>query len=205
MPLVFLYFKHKKKQLSQKENQHILSQFNQFLYSLSAALVAGKSVENAFYELEKDLCLLYPSETTFIIKEVRQINKRLSNGDSIEKAIIDFSKRTDSQDIKNFAVVFSTCKRTGGDLVDVIKKTANILNSKIETQQEIEILISRKKFEARLLSIAPVLIIGLISFTVSDYMQPLYETLVGRIIMSISLILLFVSNLLSKFIMNIKV
>lgn len=205
MPLAFLYCKYKIKQFDQKEDQQILAQFNQFLYSLSAALVAGRSVENAFFELEKDLRLLYPSETTFIIKEIRTINERLKNGDSIEKALIDFSDRTSSQDIKNFSIVFSTCKRTGGDLVEVIKKTANILNTKIETQQEIDILIAKKKFEAQLLGIAPLVIIGLISFTVSDYMQPLYETLVGRIVMSISLILLFVSNLLSKFIMEIKV
>lgn len=205
MPLAYFYLRYKKKQLNKKKNQQIVVQFNQFLYSLSAALVAGKSVENAFFELESDLSLLYPADTTFIIKEIRQINKRLRNGDSIEKAIIDFSNQTSNQDIKNFAIVFSTCKRTGGDLVEVIKKTATILNTKIETQQEVEILIASKKFEAQLLSLAPLVIIGLITFTVLDYMQPLYETLIGRIVMSISLILLFISNLLSKFIMDIKV
>lgn len=148
---------------------------------------------------------MYSSEDTFIVREVRQINKRIRNGDSVEKAILEFSKRTTSQDIKNFAVVFSTCKRTGGDLVEVIKKTANIINTKIETQQEIGILIARKKFEALLLSIAPIVIIGLITFTVPDYMQPLYETLIGKIVMTVSLGLVIISNLLAKLIMDIKV
>jgi tight adherence protein B len=191
--------------LDRREEQQIVEQFNQFLYTLSSALVAGRSVENAFYELEKDLYLLYSSEDTFIVREVRQINKRIRNGDSVEKAILEFSKRTTSQDIKNFAVVFSTCKRTGGDLVEVIKKTANIINTKIETQQEIGILIARKKFEALLLSIAPIVIIGLITFTVPDYMQPLYETLIGKIVMTVSLGLVIISNLLAKLIMDIKV
>ncbi len=191
--------------MDRREEQQIVEQFNQFLYTLSSALVAGRSVENAFYELEKDLYLLYSSEDTFIVREVRQINKRIRNGDSVEKAILEFSKRTTSQDIKNFAVVFSTCKRTGGDLVEVIKKTANIINTKIETQQEIGILIARKKFEALLLSIAPIVIIGLITFTVPDYMQPLYETLIGKIVMTVSLGLVIISNLLAKLIMDIKV
>ncbi len=205
MILVFFYIGIVSKQLASGNDKQIVLQFNQFLYSLSSALVAGRSVENAFYELEKDLRLLYSDENTFIVREVRRINNRLINGDSLEKSLMQFSSGLDNSDIRNFAIVFSICKRTGGDLVEVIKKTASILNDKIEAQQEIEILIARKRFEAQLINLAPIAIIGLIAWTAVDYMSPLYESVIGRIVMTFSLITLFVSNLISKYIMNIKV
>jgi len=101
--------------------------------------------------------------------------------------------------------VFSTCKRTGGDLVEVIRRTSNIISNKIETQQEIAVLISQKKLEAKILSIAPFAIVALISFSSKDYMEPLYQFGIGTVVMTISLIILVISYLLTKWIMNIKV
>lgn len=205
MVLTFVYIRAVDQFLQKSRNQMIVQQFNQFLYSLSSALVAGRSVENAFREIEQDLKLLYPDETSFIIRELRAINNRVSNGLSLENSLLEFSKLQGNQDIKNFAIVFSVCKRSGGDLVEVIKKTANIITNKIELEQEIEILIARKKFEARLISLAPVVIIGLITWSASDYMTPLYGNPLGQMVMSIALLLIFLSTIISNLIMDIKV
>ncbi|OEF99076.1 pilus assembly protein TadB [Vulcanibacillus modesticaldus] len=199
------YQKIQQKKLSEKRKQELVLQFKQALYSLSSALVAGKSVENAFKEVVKDLRMLYPDPNTYIIREFEIINQRVQNGQAIEKAVGDFSNRADIEDITNFADVFITTKRTGGNLVEVIRRTSNIIGDKLEIQQQISILIAQKKLEAQILSIAPFLIVGLISYSSPDYMAPLYQLGLGIVIMTISLILLAFSYWLSNKIMNIKV
>ncbi|MDY0408534.1 type II secretion system F family protein [Paracerasibacillus soli] len=105
--------------------------------------------------------LLYTDDRTYIIREFNLINRRVENGEMIERAIEDFANRSDVDDIRNFADVFITCKRTGGDLVEVIKRTSDIITDKIEIQQDIKVLVSQKKFESKIMAIAP---LGIILF-----------------------------------------
>lgn len=149
--------------------------------------------------------MIYPDSNTYIILEFKIINHRLENGEPIENSLLAFSERAGLDDIENFTDVFITCKRTGGDLVEVIRKTSNTISNKIETKQEIAVLIAQKKLEANILSIAPFIIIALISISSPDYMQPLYQPGIGPVIMTVSLIILSTSYLIAKKIMDIKV
>lgn len=201
----FFYPRIKKNELTAKRKQELLLQFKQALYSISTALSAGKSIENAFKEATSDLKLLYPNPNTYIIQELDIINRRIENGEPIEKALSDFSVRTNIEDIANFTDVFVTCKRTGGDLVEVIRRSSTIIGEKIDIQQEINVLIAQKKFEAKILSVSPFFMIAIVSFSSPDYMQPLYELGIGPVVMTISLGLLALSYWLIKWIMDIKV
>lgn len=195
----------KKKALIEKQKKELVLQFKQALYSLSSALAAGKSVENAFLAVAQDLKMLYPDPQANIIREFEIINHRIENGEPLEQALIDFSNRADIEDITNFADVFTTSKRTGGDLVEIIRKTSNMISEKLEVQQEIEVLLAQKKLEAKILSIAPFIMVAVIRFTSPDYMEPLYKMGVGPIIMTIALVFLGFSYWLTNKIMRIKV
>jgi tight adherence protein B len=206
--LLGLFFpKLQKKRLLQKRKQELSNQFQQALFSVSSSLVAGRSIENAFLEVSKDLELLYPDPNTYIIKEFDLINRRVANREPIESAIIDFSERAGVDDITNFTDVFVTCKRTGGDLVEVIRRTSNMISEKIEIQQEISVMVAQKKFESRVLTIMPVLMIALLGYTAGEYMEPLYDLrgIVGPIVMTICLGIIGFSFWISQRIMNIKV
>lgn len=187
--------------------KHILNlQFKEAVQSLSASLAAGRSAESSFQEVAQDLKLLYPDPNTYILKEFDIINRRVENGEPLERAIEDFAQRSDVEDIMNFADVFVTCKRTGGSLVEVMKRTAEIISDKLEVQQDIKVLVSQKKFEAQILNVMPVGMVLLLKLTGGDYLNPLYDwNGVGPIVMTVCLVLLILSYLLGQKIMNIKV
>jgi tight adherence protein B len=196
----------RKKQLIEKRKQDLSIQFKQALFSLSTALAAGKSVENAFRDVTQDLKLLYPDPATYILRELELISIKIENGETLERALSDFNQRAKIEDITNFSDVLSTCKRSGGDLVDVIRKTSTIIGDKLEIQEEIAVMISQKKFEAKILSFAPLVIVALLSFSSPDYMAPLYDfSQGGPVIMTISLLLLAFSYWITKRVMDIKV
>lgn len=199
-----LYPRFRRKQLLRKRKQQLNLQFKQALYSLSSSLGAGRSVENSFRETIHDLRLFYPDEDAYIIREFEIIQKRIENGENIEDALNDLSRRADLPDITNFADVFTMCKRTGGDLVEIIRRTSHIIGDKLEIQQEISVMIAQKKFESGVMSLAPLAIIAFMKFSSTDYMVFLYQG-PGRIVMTVSLILLVLCYFVSQRIMNIKV
>ncbi len=123
----------------------------------------------------------------------------------VEEALDDFAQRTQVEEVKNFSDVFSISKRAGANLVEVIKNTSNVIREKIEVKQEIENLIVGKKLEQKILSLTPFVMVYLIKSSSSGFLDPLFYTTAGRVVMTIALLLLLVGHLISKKIMNIEV
>lgn len=149
--------------------------FKQTLYSLSSSLSAGRSVENGFRDAVQDLLLLDPGGESDMIFELNVIGSRLEYGEAIEAALQDFARRAGMEDITNFADVFTTCKRTGGDLVEVVRRTSSIIGEKLDIQQEISVMIAQKRFESKALLAAPFLLVLFMNVTSPEYMEPMHS------------------------------
>lgn len=178
--------------------------FKQALYSLSSSLAAGRSVENGFREAIDDLKLLYPDGDNDMMRELAIICARMDYGQPIEEALLDFSRRAALEDIDNFADVFTTCKRSGGDLVEVVRRTSNLIGEKLEISQEIGVMIAQKRFEAKAMLAAPVLFLLFMQMTSPDYMRPLHHGS-GLLISGLALLLFTVCAWLMIKIIDIRI
>ncbi|MGG3508396.1 type II secretion system F family protein [Paenibacillus lautus] len=178
--------------------------FKQALYSLSSSLSAGRSVENGFRDAVQDLLLLDPGGNSDLIFELKVIVSRLEYGEPIETALQDFARRAGMEDLTNFADVFSTCKRTGGDLVEVVRRTSSVIGEKLDIQQEISVMIAQKRFESKALLAAPFLLLLFMNMTSPDYMESMYSGS-GIIISTFALAALGGCFLWITKMMNIKV
>lgn len=192
------------KQKIHQRKERLKQQFQQALTILSASLTAGRSLESSITAVLQDLRLLYPDVQTDIVREFQEMVWKLHNGISVEKAFADFSDRADIEDISQFVDVLIICKRTGGNLAEVIRTTARIMSDKFHIQQEIQVMISQKKFENRALNVVPLGMIGLLLISSPDYMAPLYEG-TGRLVMLIALISFVLCFAWSQKIMEIEV
>jgi len=193
-----------RKHMLQRRRAALNLHFKQALYSLSSSLSAGRSVENGFREAISDLRMLDPDAENDLITELSIICARLEYGEPIEDALRDFSRRASMEDITNFADVFITCKRTGGDLVEVIRRTSSIIGEKLDIQQEIAVLVAQKKFESKALLAAPVLMLVFMNLTSGDYMKPMFSG-IGMVISTFALLGLAGCLLWIIKIMNIKI
>ncbi|MDU0200221.1 type II secretion system F family protein [Paenibacillus sp. MAH-36] len=194
----------RKQQLIQLRKNKLFVQFKQALSCLSSSMAVGKSIESAFQEALEDLRLLYPDPDCLIVVEFSVICRKVENGEPIEAALKHLADRSHLEDIISFTDVFLTCKRTGGNLVEVMKRTATVIGEKLEITQDINVMIAQKRFESRVLLFAPIVIVAVLSFSSPEYMQPLYSGS-GTLIMSASLLLLGGCYVLTQKIMNIKV
>jgi len=192
------------KRIIKKRKASLTLQFRDALYSISSSLSAGNSVERAFEAALSDLLILYPDKNTDIIKEFELISRKIKVNETIESALKDFAVRASIDDITCFADVFFICKSTGGNLVEVIRNTCNILNQKMDVRNEIEILVTEQKISQRILSVMPFGLLILIMTSSPDYIEPLY-TPKGNAIMSFVLLLLIASYFIGAKITDINI
>lgn len=205
MPLAFLYPRIKTMDIIKRRKKELNLQFKDMLYSLSSSLTSGKSVESAFRDVLRDLAVMYPDPGTFIIMEMEYMVRRLEMNETVESVLMDFAKRACLEDLDNFVDVFTICKRTGGNIIEVIKNTSAIINDRIEVCQEIDTMLAERKFEQKVLNIVPLGMIILLSVSAEDYMKPVFDTMAGKLVMSISIALLAAAYYISKRITDFKI
>ena len=203
--LSFLFVKNIKKDLLAKEKTNIKIQFKEGIYAISSALNAGYSIERSFQEAVRDLKLIYIDSSTPIINEFEIITRKVEMNIPIETVLMDFAIRSEIDDIKDFAEVFVTCKRTGGDIIKVIKDTSKNIAEKIEINREIELVIAAKKFEQKIMSIIPFGIILYLRISNPGFLDIMYSTIMGNIIMTVCVLIYYISYRLGNKIINIKV
>lgn len=178
--------------------------FKQALFSLSSSLSAGRSVENAFREAVQDLLMLDPEGGSDMIAELNIICARLEFAQPVEEALHDFSRRAGMEDIQRFADVFTVCKRTGGDLVEVVRRTSTVISEKLDIQQEIAVTVAQKKFESKALLVSPLAMVMFMNLSAGDYMEPMH-TGAGILISTLALAALFLCYLWISKIMDIPI
>ncbi|MFS0723448.1 type II secretion system F family protein [Paenibacillus sp. 1P07SE] len=176
--------------LAEQRRQRLRLQFKEALASLTSSLAAGRSVENAFRSLAGDLQLIYPDSRTDILREFTMIRIRLDNGESLEPVLRQFSERAGVEDITHFVDVFATGKRTGGDLVEIIRSTSQTIGEKLDIQLELGVMIAQKKFESRIMMAIPFIFLGFLAAAAPDYMAPLYASPIGYVLLTVCLVVL---------------
>lgn len=195
----------KTKNIINDRQKKISNQFKDMLYAMQSAVSSGISVENSVTVALEEMKKQYVDPNTIIIKELELMVNRLSVGTNIEDVFGDFAYRTHNEDVYTFSNIFEISKRTGGNIVEIMRETTSVISEKIEIKGEIDTKLSGKRAETKVMIAMPILLIFFMSKTTGDFMEPIFTTVQGRIAATISLILIIVGALWSNNISNIEV
>lgn len=204
MPLVIILLSFKKRELASKRRMSLQMQFKDVLVSVNSSIKAGYSLENAFCESYKDIVMFY-GESSPISKEIKNISNGLSNGQNLTSLLYDLGKRSKVSDIRDFAEVLSIGKQTGGNIGEILDSYIRVAEEKTSVLEEIETIISAKKYEQKIMNGIPFFIIFYIELTSKGFFNCLYENIAGRIIMTICLGVYLLSIYLSSKITRIDI
>lgn len=204
LPLAVPFLNMRRTELCAGRSREILAEFTTGMQMVNASLQAGYAIENSFREAVGELCRIYP-EDSFIISEFRYLIAQTGLNVPVETLLLDLGHRTRIEEIRNFAEVFQTAKRTGGDMIGIIRNAVTSIQVKKETREEIEANLSGKASEQRIMSAAPVLLIGYTSVTSPGFLDVCYHNLTGIAIMTGSLMIYAAAYLWGRRIMKIEV
>lgn len=204
IPLFFWYLKEWNEQSIRKKQEEFQIQFKDALQNLSAALNLGYSVENAMKETLKDLKLLYHGNSR-IIQEFTYMVHQLNINVTAEQVLLEFATRVRQEDVQNFVTVFVTAKRSGGDMLAILKNTGTQICGKIEVKKEIQTMMSAKRLEFQVMTAIPFGILLYMRLSFPEFMGMLYGNALGAGIMTVCLLVYLMAYEMGKQIVEIEV
>lgn len=204
-PMIQVIVSHKwKKNESAKRKKQIRSEFKDAMQSVTTALLAGYSMENAWKEAERELAELY-QEKGILSEELSKMNAAVRMNQPIEQLMQKMAEETEVEDIQLFAEVFSFAKRGGGDFIHIIETTARHIREKIEVEQEMETAIAAKKMEQNIMSGIPFFILFYLDAASPGFLDLLYGNALGIAVMTLALVAYVGTLFLAEHILSMEV
>ncbi|MCL2111230.1 MAG: type II secretion system F family protein [Clostridiales bacterium] len=185
--------------------KELSAQFKDMLFSLSASFQSGRHMKEALEEAKTNMLEVYPASAPINIELDLMLRRMGAGGESDREVLFDFARRSGSEDARNFADVYYTCLTTGGNLCAVVNRTAEVILEKMTIRREIDALMAQKKYEAKLLTAVPFLILMYLKFSSPAYLEQLYTTAMGLCVMAAALGALAIAFFWSGKIMDIEV
>ncbi|MGN8635071.1 type II secretion system F family protein [uncultured Eubacterium sp.] len=186
--VVFLLWKPARKfrenQLRRKRRQQLRLQFRDFLNTISSAFAAGRHFQEALEGAGREMGTIY-GEDALIAREIQIMLERMDvSGESELTVLEDFARRTGVEEVSDFAQIFRACRESGGNLAQAVEKSARMLSEKITIEDGIRSMVSQKRFEGEIITLMPVLIVLSLRFLSPGYLDVMYGTAAGRIMMT---------------------
>lgn len=204
LPLLKIFLRERQKAACKKRIQKLEEQFLMAMQAVITSLTAGYSVETAFEDALKELPLVY-QENDMIVQEFRAIVSQLKMNQNLEELLQSLAVRSGIEDIRNFAEIFAISKRSGGNLIAIIRNTVQSISQKNETRKEIQVVLSAKKMEQNMMSLIPCLILFYVQTVSPGFLDGMYHNAAGILIMTASLGIYGAAVLWGRKIVNIEV
>lgn len=181
--IMVLYLLKKKKDLKEERKKRLLYHFKEFLSALNSALNSGYSIDNGLIETTEDMKKLY-GEDDVIVNELKIMIAGLKLRKTVEELFYDLGERSGTDDIRLFAELLAIGKHQGGSINKIISDIRYIICEKIETEQEIDKQMAAKKYEHKIMSLVPACIIIYLRLTFDGFIEQLYGSFEGAVIMT---------------------
>ncbi len=208
MPVLLLpgavYLRMEREALLAKKKAQAREQFKELMLLVSTGQKAGYSAENAFLSSYGDMELLYGKNST-ICKMLHVLKVGRENQADFARLWYQMGDKTGISEIREFAVVYEISGKSSGNAAAIMEKTAGIIIQKLETEKEIEVMLSARRLEQKVMNVMPFLIMLYISITSPGYFDGLYHSFGGALIMTFCLSIYLVAYLLARKIAAIEV
>ena len=204
MPVGVVIYRNIEAKLFEKKTKTMENQFKDMLIVVSDLMQTGYSIENALIEGAGEIERLYGKDS-MIYQEMKLIVSRLRLNMNVEKIIADMANRYDIESMHIFCNTFSIAKRTGGSMREVIKNVCDTIILRQQVSEDIEVAMNAKRLEHRVMMVIPIGLLMYVSFASPGFMDVMYATWMGRIIMSVCLIAYFLGYVWGERIVSVEV
>lgn len=181
-----------------------LLDLRELLQLLSSYMQAGASMENAFFDAERELLHLTEKDSE-VQRALHQMNEKVKVSVSVEQAFFEMAGKIQLEEAREFADVLIYAKRLGGNYIKNVQRATEKIQDKIEVNQEIETLIAEKKLELKVMIAMPIVILSYVKITSYDFIGEMYHTPLGIILMTVCLCFYMAMILLGNKIICIQV
>lgn len=192
MPFLYISWKRKKRM------RRFERQFPDALDMISRALRAGHAFSQGMQIVAEEFDDPLGSEFE---NTVNQMNY----GISFQDALKSLSNRIDCPDLKLFAISIIIQRQSGGNLAEILENISHLIRERFKLRNKIRALSAEGKLSAIILIALPFFIGLTISVTTPEYIKILITDPIGKIMITICVIMMIIGVLIMKKIIAIKV
>ena len=188
-----------------KRQKNFRLQFRMFLESMSVACRSGQTEIQALDAALKDLEVSYRQDADIVV-ELKNILRQYHNGGiALTMLFQDLAERTDLEDVRSFATIYSVIAGKNDRIADILTETSQIIGDKIEIENEIETTITSAKSETNMMLVLPIIMVLAMSAMGGGLLDALFETTQGHLAATGALVIFGISYLLAAKASNINV
>lgn len=168
--------------IKSKRGEKLNSQLPEALDILSNGLRAGLSFTQAMSVASQELESPIKDEFSKVVRDN-------SLGMSLEKALQDFSDRTDDEDIDMLIMALIIQRKVGGNLTEILDTIAATIRDRVRIRGEVKTLTAQGKMSAIIISLLPVGVALMIFIVNPSYMMELFQNKIGLILVGLALVM----------------
>ena len=119
--------------------------------------------------------------------------------------LLVMARRMQSYDAEQIALVMRLQREAGGNTAEVLDRVAEVIRGRMELRRLVEVLTAQAKISRWILTALPIFVLVALIFTGGDYLQPMLDSLAGRIALVFGGIMVLIGSLWIKQISKLDV
>lgn len=131
--------------------------------------------------------------------------REIQIGASIEEALHHLEERVPNSELKMMVNAIEILRQTGGNMVETFDTLAETLKNRKRVEGKIKSLTAQGRIQAIILCAMPFVMALILYFLSREYIQPLFNTILGWVILTIVLMLVSTGWVIIKKVITIEV
>jgi len=168
------------------------------LQVLASGLRAGHSLVGA-------LSLVVEESDEPSRSEFRRVIADEQLGVPLEEALDVVVHRMDNHDLEQVALVAALQRKTGGSAAEVLDRVTDTIRERFELRRLVKGLTAQGRLSRWIVSLLPLALLGVISLINPSYLDPLFRTSGGRVLLLLGTLMVVTGSLVIKKIVEIKI
>lgn len=169
------------------------------LLMICSALRAGHSFQSALGVVSNEMPDPIGSEFSAVVKDINL-------GIPVKEAMGRLSNKLNSlPDVRMFVTAVMIQREAGGNLAEVLEKLGYTIRERFKLKGQIAALTGQSRLTGYVLGGAPAFILAGLSLFMYEYVRPLYETDIGKVMLGVVVLLQSIGFFIMKKIIDIRV
>jgi tight adherence protein B len=126
-------------------------------------------------------------------------------GMPLEDALEEVAKRMDNREVEHISLLAKLQREAGADAGEMVDQVVTTVRERQELRRMVSTLTAQGRFSQMVLTLLPIGSLTFLTLTYNDYVQPLYHTTPGHIVLGLAAGLLFLGALSIRKIVTFKV
>ena len=165
---------------------------------LAGAMRTGHSTMGALSVMVDSA--IEPSKTEF-----RRVLQDEQLGVPLDDALMVMARRMESRDAEQIALVMRLQREAGGNTAEVLDRVAEVIRGRMELRRLVDVLTAQARISRWILTALPIFVLLALMWTGGDYLQPMFDSLVGKIMLVVGAIMVMIGSFWIKKIAKLDV